>query len=169
MYYTHSIYRTIYIIIIIVPTELNFNIIFEFSANFTCYLTYYKPIAKKVDLTHPRRGRAVRAQNRFSTSFLNSAPFLPVIWHTISLLPKKIVWRARVRALGVRCARNELSTSFLNSAPFLPAIWHTISLLPKKSWFGAPVRAWACPRARQINFQYHFWIQRRFYLLFDIL
>ena len=48
-----------------------FNMIFEFSAVFTCYLTYYKPITKK-------------------------------------------------------------------------------------SWFGAPVRAWACPRARRINFQYHF-------------
>ena len=45
-------------------------------------------------------------QNRFSTWFLNSAPFLPVIWHTISLLPKKIVWRARGRAVGVRCARS---------------------------------------------------------------
>ena len=47
LYSFHIYYRTIYIIIIIVPTELNFNIIFEFSADFTCYLTYYKPIAKK--------------------------------------------------------------------------------------------------------------------------
>ena len=51
-------------------------------------------------------GAPARPQNRFSTSYLNSAPFLPVIWHTISLLPKKIVWRARGRAVGVRCARS---------------------------------------------------------------
>ena len=44
--------------------ESIFNIIFEFSAVFTCYLTYYKPIAKKVDLARlrARRGRAVRAK-----------------------------------------------------------------------------------------------------------
>ena len=35
------------------PAKSIFNIIFEFSAVFTCYLTYYKPIAKKVDLAHP--------------------------------------------------------------------------------------------------------------------
>ena len=34
--------------------ESIFNIIFEFSAVFTCYLTYYMPIAKKVDLARPR-------------------------------------------------------------------------------------------------------------------
>ena len=50
--------------------------------------------------------RARTKQNQFSTSFLNSAPFLPVIWHTISLLPKKLIWRACGRAVGVRCARN---------------------------------------------------------------
>ena len=46
------------------PQNRFFNIIFEFSAVFTCYLTYYKPIAKKVDLVRPRvcRGRAVRAK-----------------------------------------------------------------------------------------------------------
>ena len=53
----------------------------------------------------PRFARAC-SQNRFSTSFLNSAPFLPVIWHTISLLPKNIVRRARGRAVGVWCARS---------------------------------------------------------------
>ena len=44
--------------------ESIFNIIFEFSAVFTCYLTYYKPIAKKDCLARPRarRGRAVRAK-----------------------------------------------------------------------------------------------------------
>ena len=44
--------------------ESIFNMIFEFSAVFTCYLTYYKPIAKKVGLARPpaRRGRAVRAK-----------------------------------------------------------------------------------------------------------
>ena len=84
LYSFHIYYRTIYIIIIIVPTELNFNIIFEFSADFTCYLTYYKPIAKK-------------------------------------------------------------------------------------SWFGAPAGAPARRSVRRIDFQHHFWIQRRFYLLFDIL
>ena len=35
------------------PAESIFNIIFEFSAVFTCYLTYYKPIAKKVGLVRP--------------------------------------------------------------------------------------------------------------------
>ena len=79
--------------------------IFEFSAVFTCYLTYYKPITKKSWFGAPM-GAPARPQNRFSTSYLNSAPFLPVIRHTISLLPKKIVWRARWRAVGVQCARS---------------------------------------------------------------
>ena len=41
--------------------------IFEFSAVFTCYLTYYKPIAKKIGLARPlaRRGRAVRVKQDF--------------------------------------------------------------------------------------------------------
>ena len=49
-----------------------FNMIFEFSAVFTCYSTYYKPIAKKVGLARPRarRGRAVRAKWDFFT-FMN--------------------------------------------------------------------------------------------------
>ena len=54
------------------PAESIFNMIFEFSAVFTCYLTYYKPIAKKVGLARPpaRRGRAVRAKWDFFT-FIN--------------------------------------------------------------------------------------------------
>ena len=61
--------------------ESIFNVIFEIYAVFTCYLTYYKPIGKK-KLVWRGQGRArapARPQNRFSTSFLNSAPFLPVI------------------------------------------------------------------------------------------
>ena len=44
---------------------------FEFSAVFTCYSTYYKPIAKKVGLARPqaRRGRAVRAKWFFNYYF----------------------------------------------------------------------------------------------------
>ena len=35
------------------PTESIFNVIFEFSAVFTCYLTYM-PIPKKVALARPQ-------------------------------------------------------------------------------------------------------------------
>ena len=54
------------------PAESIFNIIFEFSAVFTCYLIYYKPIAKKGCSARPRarRGRAVRAKWDFFT-FMN--------------------------------------------------------------------------------------------------
>ena len=54
------------------PAKSIFNIIFEFSAVFTCYLTYYKPIAKKDCLARPRarRGCAVRAKWDFFT-FMN--------------------------------------------------------------------------------------------------
>ena len=47
------------------PTESIFNMIFEFSAVFTCYLTYYKPIAKKDCLARPRApmGAPARPQN----------------------------------------------------------------------------------------------------------
>ena len=73
---------------------------FVICAIFTCYLAYYEAIAKKVDLARPR----ARPQNRFSTSFLNSAQFLPVIWHstTISLLPKEVDLARRGRAV---CAK----------------------------------------------------------------
>ena len=51
--------------------------IFEFSAVFTCYLTYYKPIAKKDCLARPRarRGRAVRAKWIINIIFEFSAVF----------------------------------------------------------------------------------------------
>ena len=39
------------------PAESIFIIIFEFSAVFICYLTYYKPIDKKVGLVHPQAAR----------------------------------------------------------------------------------------------------------------
>ena len=53
--------------------ESIFKMIFEFSAVFTCYSTYYKPIAKKVGLARPRarRGRAVRAKWFFYIYFTN--------------------------------------------------------------------------------------------------
>ena len=59
------------------PTELNFNIIFEFSADFTCYLTYYKPIAKKVDLARPRARphTGAPAESIFNNIFEFSAVF----------------------------------------------------------------------------------------------
>ena len=61
-------------------TESIFNMIFEFSADFTCYLTY---------------------------SYLNSAPFLPVIWYTISLMPKS--WFGAPLA-HCRCAKQDFLT-----------------------------------------------------------
>ena len=180
--------------------------IFEFSAVFTCYLTYYKPIAKKDCLARPRarRGRAVRAKWIINIIFEFSAVFTCYLTYYKPIAKKDCLARLG-RAVGVRCARNELSTSFLNSVPFLPAIWHTISLLPKKVGLArpcAPGRArgraesifniifefsavFTCYltyykpiakkhclarlHARKIDFQHHIWIQHRFYLLFDIL
>ena len=123
--------------------KLIFNIIFEFSAVFTCYLTYYKPIAKKDCLARPRarRGRAVRAKWIINIIFEFSAVFTCYLTYYKPITKKKLVWRARAR-LGVPAgAPNQFSISFLNSAPFLPVIWHTISLLPKNVGLARPRRA----------------------------
>ena len=49
------------------PAESIFNLIFEIYAVFTCYLTYYKPNAKKVNLARrTRAGTPAHPQNQFS-------------------------------------------------------------------------------------------------------
>ena len=91
-----------------VPTESIFNMIFEFSAVFTCYLTYYKPIGKKSWFGAPM---GTPAKSIFNIIFEFSAVFTCYLTYYKPIAKKDCLARPRARRGRAVCAKWDFFTS----------------------------------------------------------